>query len=167
MRRITIISISLALFIAVCTAVVAGYSLYKINRAISSVTEPDITTLEKLISEKVITLTREQKQKLLPLVRELTDPGQAPEKVRELKEKMWSTLKPEQIEEIKKWREKTESQARKFVKQSKFSVSDEVEKYRNMSEKGLEKRLDGLSSWWDKHREKEAGRDIIKMLEGY
>lgn len=158
---------SLALLIATCTVVVAGFSLYKINRAISSITEPDLTTLEKLISDKVITLTREQKQKLLPLVRELTDPGHAPEKVRELKEKMWSTLQPEQMEAIKKWREKTEKQADNFVKQSKSSVSDKVERYRNKTEKGLEKRMDSLSSWWDKYREKEAGRDIIKMLEGY
>lgn len=145
----------------------AGYSLYKINRAISAITEPDLATLEKLISERVITLTREQKQKLLPLVRELTDPGKAPEKVRELKNKMWNTLNPEQMEQIKRWKEKTENQTRNLVKQGKSSVSDEVDKYKDMTQKGLEKRLDSFSSWWDKQREKQAGRDIIKMLEGY
>lgn len=136
------------LIIFVASVVLIGYAFNQVNKMITAKPDNDLVALEHLVAEKAIILSQEQKERLTPIIKELTKTGLIPENVKSIKDKMWSILEPEQLKAVQTWKEKTTQQAGSLVNDGRSALSEALNKYTGLPVGEIEKSISGLTAWW-------------------
>lgn len=163
-KRLTFTILFVGIFTMLSVVFLVGYGVHRINQAIPLKPDPDLTALEQLLTRKLIILTREQKEKLAPIVRDLTQDNNVPEKVKNLKEKMWDVLDSNQVKSIKDWRDKASAQAGDLVKNGGPALKGTVEKYKEDMKRMLIDQYKFINTKWFNGHAKE-GNKLLKLLE--
>lgn len=166
-KKVAITAAVIGLILFVGTVTVLYVTVNKVNQMITASPDADLIALERLVSEKAITLTKEQKAKLAPVIKDITVPGQTPEQLKTLKDKIWSNLDPVQIKAVKEWRFTTEKKAGNFIETSKTSIAQTVSDYTGISVEQYQKIIDGLPAWMQlKGQQNNSTDQLLKAVEG-
>ena len=142
---ITVVAIGLILFIGAIALL--GFAFSKVNN-LAQTTDLDLVALEKLISDKTITLTIDQKATLAPLVNELSQKGITPEESSRLKSAFWLAMDPSQVKMIQDWKTKTKDTAGNLANVGKPAIADTISKYVGVAPEKLQSGYDSISAWF-------------------
>ncbi len=166
-KKIVIAAVFLGLVFLVGTVALLGYIISSVSNMVTATPDADLVALERLLTEKTIVLTEEQKTSLLPVIEALANPEQLPEQATALKEKVWDILEPAQVQAVQDWQDKTTKEAGTLIETGISSLADTVSKYTGISEVGVQNAISAVSGWWQLNGpEKGSAGGLQKAVEG-
>ena len=167
LKRIVITAVVLGLILLVGAVSVLYVTFNKVNQMIATGPDADLIALERLVADKTITLTGEQKDRLAPIIKDITMPGQTPEQLNVLKNKLWNNIDPVQLKAVKDWRVTAEKSAGNFIKSGKDSIAQIVSDYTGIGVEQSQKIIDSLPAWMQlKGNQSNSADRLLKAVEG-
>lgn len=160
-------------FIAVLSAaivfmVMAGTLLYfavsMIGGMLSEKPDIDLIALERLIAERAILLTEEQKSKMMPIIDRLADPEISEEQETALKAQLWRNLDAPQLQMLEEWKKANFKKAEKL-----FTIPPGLaaflEKYTGITTEMVRERIEAFKAWWRTKKPENSADRLRETME--
>lgn len=166
-KKILISAAVLGLVLTVGTVLIVSYSLNQVNKIFTDATNINIVALERLVSEKAIMLSEEQKATIVPLLKQLANQEQTAEQTKNTETEILSVLSDKQMELVLVQADKIKAEGNKLVAAGRSTIEELINKYTGLSLENGKNLINSLSVWWDVNvKSNNESENLLKQLEG-
>lgn len=146
-KKIVGVTLVLGLFVMVGFGLLLYFAVGIGKNLIANKPEIDLLAVERLIAEKSITLSEEQRRLLAPVIEGLAASSLAPAQTKALKEQFFEVITPAQLVKMEAWKaDATTKMTGLFALPP--AVAAIIEKYTGISQETVEAKIDSILAWW-------------------
>lgn len=143
-----------------------GFGISQVNKIISNQSNYEITALERLISEKEITLSGEQKTEITTLLRQLNSEEQTSGDADSITTEILALLDNKQMESVNLRVEQMKAGAKELTNTGRSVLEENVSKYTGISIETGRQLIQSISEWWQfSTPNNEATQNLLREIE--
>lgn len=146
-KKIVGVTLVLGLFVMVGFGLLLYFAVGIGKNLIAKKPEIDLLAVERLIAEKSIVLSEEQRRLLAPVTEGLAVSSLAPAQAKALKEQFLEVITPAQLVKMEAWKAGAATKMTGlFVLPP--AVAAIIEQYTGISQETVEAKMDSILAWW-------------------